>query len=78
MPPAKPHLLSLELIPRTVFGENLRNQLTWSQWETCKKFAKELSAGVCSVCGGAGAKGRVDCHERWECLCETTKPSRIN
>ncbi len=66
MPPAESNLLSLELIPRTVFGENLRNRLTWSQWETCKKFAKEASAGVCSACGGAGAKGRVDCHERWE------------
>lgn len=32
MPPAESHLLSLELIPRTVFGENLRNRLTWSPY----------------------------------------------
>lgn len=59
-------LLSVELIPKPLFGENLRNRLTGGQWEKCKKFAKEASDGVCGVCGGVGAKGRVDCHERWE------------
>jgi hypothetical protein len=59
-------LLSVELIPKPLFGENLRNRLTRSQWEKCKKFAKEASDSVCGVCGGVGTKGRVDCHERWE------------
>lgn len=59
-------LLSLELIPRTVFGENLRNRLTRSQWDKCKKFAKDQSGGVCALCGSVGSRGTVDCHERWE------------
>lgn len=59
-------LLSVEMIPKPLFGENLRNRLTRAQWEKCKKSAKEASAGLCGVCGGAGAKGRLDCHERWE------------
>ena len=59
-------LLSLELIPKTVFGENLRNRLTATQWDKCKKFAKDQSNGVCALCGNVGAKGRVECHELWE------------
>lgn len=58
-------LLSLELIPKTVFGENLRNRLTATQWNKCKKFAKDQSEGVCALCGNVGAKGIVQCHERW-------------
>lgn len=59
-------LLTVELIPKPLFGENLRNRLTRTEWEKCKKFAREASGGVCGVCGGVGAKGRIDCHERWE------------
>ncbi|WP_426979962.1 hypothetical protein ACQCSU_21955 (plasmid) [Pseudarthrobacter sp. O4] len=59
-------LLSVELIPKPLFGENLRNRLTRVEWEKCKKFAKEASDSACGVCGGVGAKGHVDCHERWE------------
>ncbi|MGO4591033.1 hypothetical protein [Paenarthrobacter sp. 2TAF44] len=59
-------LLSLELVPKTVFGENLRNRLTRTEWEKCKKYAKQTSGNVCGICGGTGAKGRLDCHERWE------------
>lgn len=58
--------LSLELIPKTVFGENLRNRLTATHWNKCKTFAKDQSGGVCALCGNVGSKGRVECHERWE------------
>ncbi|WP_138443561.1 hypothetical protein [Sinomonas susongensis] len=58
--------LSVEMIPATVFGENLRNRLTAGEWNKCKKYAKEQSGGVCAVCGGTGARGIVHCHENWE------------
>jgi hypothetical protein len=61
-------LLSVELIPKPVFGENLRNRLTRSEWEKCKKFARAASGDVCGICGGVGVKGRLDCHERWDWL----------
>jgi len=65
--------LSVEMIPRPIFGENLRNRLSHAEWERCKDYAKAESGGVCGICSGAGARGRVDCHERWEWN-ETVKP----
>lgn len=58
--------LSVELIPGPVWGDNLRRRLSRGQWNTCKRYAQDLSNGVCAVCGGVGARHPVECHERWE------------
>lgn len=57
--------LKIELVPGTAHWSNVRNNVTRAQWEKCKKYARAQAGDVCSVCGGVGAKGRLDAHEEW-------------
>jgi 5-methylcytosine-specific restriction endonuclease McrA len=58
--------LTIEMVPRGQWVSNLRTMLTRSQWELCKRYAREQSGGVCTLCGGAGRRYAVDCHEVWD------------
>lgn len=61
--------LSIELVPRTAWWENVRSHVSKKDWERCKNYAKSKTGGVCIVCGGSGLEqGRpyaVDAHEVW-------------
>lgn len=58
--------LYIELVPRPLWGVNLRNYLGKEKWrDLSKKVAKD--AGYrCEVCGGRGPKHPVECHEIWD------------
>ncbi|OBS10267.1 type IV secretion system DNA-binding domain-containing protein [Acidihalobacter prosperus] len=57
--------LSLELIPATCAGENLRHILTADQWQRLQKRTAAEAGGVCEICGGVGDKWPVETHEVW-------------
>jgi len=58
--------LSIELVPKTSWYNNLRDILTSSEWEQCKKYSKQQSNGVCIICGGKGEQWATECHEEWK------------
>lgn len=59
-------MLTVELVPQTCWGSNLRSILSGPEWVRCKDYAKALSGGRCIVCGGVGKRHPVECHEAWE------------
>ncbi|AOV17828.1 hypothetical protein BJI67_12890 [Acidihalobacter aeolianus] len=58
-------VLSLELVPSTCAGENLRGLLTANDWQKLQKRTAAEAGGVCEICGGTGDKWPVETHEVW-------------
>ena len=63
--------LNIELVPRTSWYSNLREILTATEWNKCKKYSKLESNDKCIICGGVGRKWKTECHEEWEYIEET-------
>ncbi len=59
-------MLTIELVPSTVWYKNLRSELTKAQWDHLRKNSYRAAGYVCEVCGGKGPKWPVECHEIWE------------
>jgi hypothetical protein len=55
--------LTAELVPKTAWGKNLRNQIPRQEWD---KIRAEVAANQGHRCGICGAEGRFECHEIWE------------
>lgn len=55
--------LTVELVPKTSWGKNLRNQLPRRMWD---KIRKDVIASQGHKCGICGTEGRLICHEIWE------------
>lgn len=55
--------LTIELVPKTAWGENLRNSIKRSGWDKIRKQIYAEHDNKCGICGGGG---RITCHERWE------------
>ena len=74
--------LSIELVPSSTWGINLRSLLKKSQWDKIRKREYKRADYRCEICG---KKGRIEGHEIWEyddkkkiqklkgivCLCNT-------
>lgn len=58
--------LTVELLPATTWGSNLRSALRTSQWDKLRRATYAAANHRCEVCGGLGHQYRVACHERWE------------
>ena len=58
--------LSIELVPRTSFCNNLRNNLKSSDWDIVRRACYKSCNYSCEICGGKGSKHPVECHEIWE------------
>mmetsp|Transcript_4520 Transcript_4520/g.28725 ORF Transcript_4520/g.28725 Transcript_4520/m.28725 type:complete len:291 (+) Transcript_4520:80-952(+) len=58
--------LSVEMVPESQWGCNLRSWLPKTDWDTLRKEQYEIAHHKCEVCGGKGAKWPVECHEKWE------------
>lgn len=60
--------LTIELVPQTSWGNNLRSEanLSKAQWDKLRKASYKQAGYKCEVCGGKGSKWPVECHERWE------------
>jgi len=57
--------LTVELVPSTVWGANLRSELPKDQWDLLRKACYAKAHHRCEVCGGKGPRHPVECHEVW-------------
>lgn len=57
--------LTVELVPSTAWGENLRSILRTDMWDTLRKRSYKKAKYRCEVCAGKGPKWPVECHEIW-------------
>ena len=58
--------LTIELVPDTVHGANLRSRLPASDWNIIRKYCYKQAGNKCEVCGGEGRAHLVEAHEVWE------------
>jgi len=58
--------LTIELVPSTAWGNNLRQCLPTSDWDRLRKAQYAKANYVCEVCGGKGPSYPVECHEIWK------------
>lgn len=57
--------LTIELIPRTSFYNNVRKILSKQEWEDIRQETLSRANHVCEICGGVSANRSLDCHEVW-------------
>lgn len=58
--------LTIELVPKTAWNNNLRSHLSKSEWDKVRKKCYGSANYVCEICGGKGPKHPVECHEKWD------------
>jgi hypothetical protein len=58
--------LSVELVPKTAWGANLRSVLSEEEWDYVRQSVYKAANYRCQVCGGYGTNWPVECHEEWE------------
>jgi len=62
--------LTIELVPKTAWFENLRSRMTTLEWDRVRKNSYKLANYQCEICGGKGIdqgfNWPVECHEVWE------------
>ena len=57
--------LTIELVPSTSWGNNLRSVMTSKQWNALSGIVCDRAWGICQICGGVGTSHAVECHEIW-------------
>ncbi len=55
--------LTIELIPESAWGQNVRSTLSSEQWDAVKRFIFAKNNYKCEICGGQGEQWPVECHE---------------
>lgn len=58
-------MLTLELVPSTSWGDNLRSRLSRSEWDVVRRKTYRNANFVCEICGGVGNRHPVEAHEIW-------------
>jgi hypothetical protein len=71
-----PARLTVELVPRSCWFTNVREQVSRKEWDRMRSQVYEHAGRRCEVCGGRGSKHPVECHEVWE-YDETTCVQRL-
>jgi len=64
-PECKTRQLTIELVPGSSWGNNLRSTLKRSEWDKLRKAQYAIAGNRCEVCGGKGRRHPVECHEVW-------------
>jgi hypothetical protein len=58
--------LQIELVPRTCWYKNLRNQMKRSDWDKLRRKVYADQGYLCCICGADGSgKAQLHCHEAW-------------
>lgn len=57
--------LEVELVPQSMFFNNVRAAVTKAEWDLIKKKVSTKAKYVCEICGNVGPKHPVECHEIW-------------
>ena len=60
-----PPRLTIELVPRTCWFDNVRSALSHSEWAKLRKQTAVAANWHCQICGGRGPRWPVECHEIW-------------
>ena len=55
--------LTIELVPKTSWYNNMRKVLPKAEWDRLRKETYAEHGHKCGICG---AEGRLNCHEIWE------------
>ncbi|SRR5258706_5950481 len=58
--------LTIELVPRTSWMNNVRAVLSAKQWNALRGMVADRAYNICQICGGVGPAHPVECHEIWE------------
>lgn len=58
--------LTVELIPKSSWDNNLRSYLTSTQWDKVRRKCYQEAGYKCEICEGVGPKHPVECHEKWD------------
>jgi hypothetical protein len=58
--------LAVELVPKSLWYENLNKQLSKSDWDKLRRPVFKAAGHRCEICGGCGTEWPVECHERWD------------
>ena len=58
--------LTVELVPSTSWGSNLRSVLPPAEWARLSRQVRTEAGMRCEICGGRGKHHPVECHEVWE------------
>jgi hypothetical protein len=60
--------LTIELVPKSSWGNNLRSEANLSKeaWDKLRKSSYKKAGYRCEVCKGQGPKWPVECHEIWD------------
>jgi len=64
--PSPTQMLTVELVPQSAWGKNLRSELSKKDWDRLRKQTYEAAAHHCEICMGQGRKHPVECHEVWD------------
>ena len=63
---ATPVRLTIELVPRSAWFNNLRSLLPSGQWDVLRQATYKRVGNKCEICGGVGLRHPVECHEKWD------------
>jgi hypothetical protein len=58
--------LTIELIPKNSWGNNLRSGLTKKNWNHLRIECYEGAKNTCEICGDVKNTKKLECHEVWE------------
>lgn len=62
--------LTIELVPSTSWCNNVRSQVSKSEWDRLRKTSYKKAGYKCEICGDTGINQGynwpVECHEIWE------------
>lgn len=61
-----PPKLTIELVPRTCWFDNVRSAVSSSDWARLRKQTAKKAGWQCQICGGKGPRWPVECHEIWQ------------
>jgi len=60
-----PPRLTIELVPRTCWFDNVRSAVSSSDWKRLRQQTARTAGWKCQICGGKGPRWPVECHEIW-------------
>jgi hypothetical protein len=59
--------LTVELVPRPLWGMSLANTLPRAEWDRLRLWVYERADSSCEICGGQGPpRHPLECDEEWE------------
>lgn len=64
--PSLPPRLTIELVPKSCWFDNVRSHVSREEWTNLKKRTAQNAKYRCEICGGRGKKWPVECHEIWD------------